>query len=277
MLDQIFSCMAIAMGRVLAKKRLYAGALFLVLLSGQPQAEPEQPTAAVQSQPALEQRTAETQAQAVPQQPAAETQAQAVPQQPAAPAVAYMKPDSWDVSVNVGGALTLRYSVHDAAGNDLPSDAVTWSLSDKRDQSVATVSESGLIRGIGTGTAYVIAIPTGSSRDKVGAVSITVGPSAATMGPADYVKLEQEIITIDVGEEVQLNYSVYDAAGNTLTLAGAGSCAGHDPGRTDIFGKKMGAGNNHCESQDRHSPACAGAAGSLYRSSPEYCRNGCGR
>ena len=133
-------------------------------------------------------------------------------------AVAYVKLEEEDVSVNVGRALQLRYSVHDAAGNELPSDAVTWYLDDKRYESVATVSESGLVRGIGTGTAYVIAIPTGSSRDKVGAVSITVEPSAAAVGPANYVELEQEIIIIDVGEEVQLNYSVYDAAGNTLTL-----------------------------------------------------------
>jgi uncharacterized protein YjdB len=107
--------------------------------------------------------------------------------------------------VLVGGTVQLAASVRDAAGNVLTGRAVTWTTSA---DAIATVSASGLVRGIAPGNATITATSEGISGTSVITVAL-VPVATVTVAPAS--------ATLEVGSTRQLTATPRDASGNVLT------------------------------------------------------------
>ncbi len=108
-------------------------------------------------------------------------------------------------TIQVGQTQQLAATLKDASGNTLSGRAVSWSSSSP---SVATVSGSGLVTGLATGSAAVTATSEGQS----GTSSITV-----TTVPVASVAVTPASATIQVGQTQQLAATLKDASGNTLS------------------------------------------------------------
>ena len=74
-------------------------------------------------------------------------------------------------TVAVGSQLTLGVEVRDADGNLLPGIHVTWA---SEDEALATVSQSGVVTGVGVGTVLIAA----SARGKDAFARLTISPTA---------------------------------------------------------------------------------------------------
>jgi uncharacterized protein YjdB len=107
--------------------------------------------------------------------------------------------------VAIGGTVQLAAAARDAAGNVLNGRNITWT-SDA--PTVATVSATGLVRGVAVGNATITATSEGQSG--TAAVSVTLPPVASvTVSPSSTSLL--------VGGTVQLSATLKDAGGNVLT------------------------------------------------------------
>ncbi len=110
-------------------------------------------------------------------------------------------------SIQVGQTAQLTATPKDASGNALSGRVVNWTSSNN---SVATVSSSGLVTGLAVGSATITATSEGQS----GGAAVTV--TAAPM-PVASVAVTPATPSIQVGQTVQLTATPKDASGNTLT------------------------------------------------------------
>ena len=108
------------------------------------------------------------------------------------------------VTLYVGETRQATARTMDVQGNDLPDRRVTWSSSAA---SVAAVSDSGLIRALGPGTAQI----TAASEGRQDVVTLTV------LAPVAEVRVEPATLSLLVGEERDLAVSLLDAGGNALS------------------------------------------------------------
>jgi len=104
----------------------------------------------------------------------------------------------------MGGTVQLTAATRDAAGNVLAGRNITWT-SDA--PSVATVSTTGLVRGVAVGNAMITATSEGQSG------TATVG---VTLAPVASVTVSPSSASVLVGASVQLGATPKDANGNTL-------------------------------------------------------------
>lgn len=141
------------------------------------------------------------------------------------------------VSLAVGGTTGLTATVRDASGNTLDGRAVAWTSSN---ESVASVSQSGVVTAVGAGSAVVFATAEG----KTGQAQVTVSPT-----PVGSVVVAPASSTVQVGQSVQLSATVRDASGNVLNgrtvswsssdtrvalVSGSGVVTGVVPGQATI-------------------------------------------
>jgi uncharacterized protein YjdB len=109
-------------------------------------------------------------------------------------------------SVLIGGTVQLTASPRDLLGNLLGS-LITWS---SNDTSVASVSASGVVTGLGAGTAMITATVAGISAD----ITITVAaPSPAAIAT---ISLSPTSVSVTAGSAAQLSATARDAQGNIL-------------------------------------------------------------
>lgn len=108
-------------------------------------------------------------------------------------------------STIVGQSVTFSAVTRDGAGNTLTGRVVGWSSSNN---AVATVNSSGVVTGVGTGTATI----TASSEGVSGTASITV-----TGAPVATVTVAPTTATVVAGQTTTLTATLKDANGNTLT------------------------------------------------------------
>ena len=108
-------------------------------------------------------------------------------------------------NIGVGGTRQLSAVTKDSGGNTLTGRVVTWSSSNT---AVATVSATGLVRGVAAGSATITAISEGKSG--TAAITVIVVPVASvTVSPAS--------ASISIGATWQFSAVTKDSAGNTLT------------------------------------------------------------
>jgi uncharacterized protein YjdB len=108
-------------------------------------------------------------------------------------------------SINVGATQQLSATPKDGSGNTLTGRIVTWASDNT---AAATVSSSGLVRGVAAGTAHVTATCEGQSASS----TITV-----TLVPVASVSVSPTSASINVGATQQLSATPKDGSGNTLT------------------------------------------------------------
>jgi uncharacterized protein YjdB len=108
-------------------------------------------------------------------------------------------------SVEVGGTTQLTATTKDALGATLTGRTITWA---SESTGIATVSPTGLVKGVATGTATI----TATSEGKSGSSNVTVTiPAVAT------VTLAPPTATIPPGGTTTFTPTLKDANGNTLT------------------------------------------------------------
>ena len=109
------------------------------------------------------------------------------------------------VSVIVGNPTTLVDTTYDGHGGVLTGRAVTWASSAP---AVASVSQSGVVTTLTTGTTTISA----TSEGKVGTSTVTVVPV-----PVNTVTVSPSAASIAVGDSTTFVATLKDAGGNTLT------------------------------------------------------------
>jgi hypothetical protein len=129
------------------------------------------------------------------------------------------------ISLAVGATQQLSATLTDAAGNTLPSQAVTWSTSNS---SIATVSSSGLVSAQRAGNATIAAAASGISGSATLAVSATSGaptlnsltlsPSTVTLTPSATKQFSVAGSWSDGSSSVPT--VSYSATGGTITAGG---------------------------------------------------------
>ena len=123
---------------------------------------------------------------------------------PIPPSVASVTVTPASASVTVGGTYGFGVTVKDASGNGLTGQTVTWASSDT---AVATVSGSGVARGVGAGSATITAASAGISGRAI--LTVTAPVASVTVTPAT--------VTQNVAGAQQLAATLKDAIGNVLT------------------------------------------------------------
>lgn len=121
---------------------------------------------------------------------------------PGAPANVNVSPSSF-TATSVGATQQLTAVVSDAAGVVITNAAVSWSSSD---ETVATVSATGLATAVGDGSATI----TASSGQASGTASVTVAQAVAS------VTLSETSFELDVGASTELSATGADANGSTV-------------------------------------------------------------
>jgi uncharacterized protein YjdB len=114
-----------------------------------------------------------------------------------------VSPDS--AMVRVGETVTLQATVYGPDGQVLTTPKVFWNT---ENPAVVTVSEDGVVTGMGLGTARVAASAAGRS----GFATITVRPP-----PVASVAVTPPSATIDLGRTITLHATTYDALGHELS------------------------------------------------------------
>lgn len=109
------------------------------------------------------------------------------------------------VQLGIGSSAQLSATPRDGHGNSLVGRMVTWASSDS---SVATVSPSGLVTGVSTGSATVSA----TSEGKTGTTNMVVDAD-----PVATVVVSPSTQSIGAGLDVQLSAVTLSATGDTLT------------------------------------------------------------
>lgn len=108
-------------------------------------------------------------------------------------------------SITVGQSTTLSATVTDATGSVVTDRPVVWTTSNA---AVATVSGTGVIAGVGPGTATI----TATSEGRSGTASVTV-----VLPPVATVTVDPPTATVRVLGTVTLTATAKDAAGATIT------------------------------------------------------------
>lgn len=107
--------------------------------------------------------------------------------------------------ITAGGTIQLSALVEDSKGNTLSGRIVTWESSD---ETIATVSSNGLVRGVLPGKATITARSEGKSDQ------VTINVTAAAVSS---VEVTPSRSTVATGQTVQLSVRLTDASGNVLT------------------------------------------------------------
>jgi uncharacterized protein YjdB len=107
-----------------------------------------------------------------------------------------------------GLTLQLSATTRDASGTILTGRPVNWTTSNS---ALATVSSTGLVTGVGLGSAQI----TAESEGATSSVTVTVAPR-----PVATVALTPSPATVKVGTAVQMSLDLRDAQGNQLTTTG---------------------------------------------------------
>ena len=105
----------------------------------------------------------------------------------------------------VGGSVQATVAVTDQNGNAMSGQAVNWSTSDA---TIATVTQTGLVSGVGAGSATITA--TVGTRQGSAALTITLVPVASVL-------VTTPTNALFVGQTQQLTAVAHDSAGNILT------------------------------------------------------------
>ncbi|HEV7389094.1 MAG TPA: Ig-like domain-containing protein, partial [Gemmatimonadaceae bacterium] len=114
-------------------------------------------------------------------------------------------------SIAVGETTTATSTLRDWRGRILQNRIVTWSSSNN---SVATVSTTGLVTGTGAGTAMITAARAGKSGSATITVTSSGGPSPL---PVASVSVALAAGTLNPGQTTQATATTLDAANNALT------------------------------------------------------------
>ena len=114
-------------------------------------------------------------------------------------------------SIAVGATVVLQATAKDAQGNVMSGQTVVWSTSNA---AAATVSASGVVTGVGAGSATITATCAG----KLGTSSVTVTSAPPPPPPVvTTVTVAPSTASIVVGATVALSATVKDAQGNVMT------------------------------------------------------------
>ena len=109
------------------------------------------------------------------------------------------------VTVTVGGTTQLAAQVTDEGGNALPGRPISYTSSAPQ---IATVSTSGLVTGVTTGSATI----TATSEGKTGTATVTVNPV-----PVGSVSITPADPSVILGQTIQLTARPKSASGQDLT------------------------------------------------------------
>lgn len=112
-------------------------------------------------------------------------------------------------SVMVGSSLSLTAEVLDASGSLLPV-SVTWA---SEDNSIASVSDDGIVTGHKAGTVQIAA----SSWGKNAVATITVNPSITVMPAVARIVIAPSNPRINEGQSIQLTATVLDVQDRAIT------------------------------------------------------------
>ena len=112
------------------------------------------------------------------------------------------------MSIEVTKTREVWATVQDAAGNSLSGQSISWSSSNP---AVATVSSTGRVTGVASGTTTVKATSGGKTGSAEINVTSSIAPSLAS------VVISPATATLAKGNTLQLNASARDASGNTLS------------------------------------------------------------
>ena len=125
------------------------------------------------------------------------------PPTPPQPARITISPSSVNL-VAIGQTIQLSATVYDSANAQIPGAEVAWSSTDP---AVVTVSTQGLVTAVGNGTAQISA--------RSGNIASSI---AATVSQApSHITVEPSTVLIGTGETVQLQATVLDPTGHTIS------------------------------------------------------------
>ena len=125
------------------------------------------------------------------------------------PQVAQVLVSPTTLSLSVGATAPLVGVAVGAAGDTLPGRTITWTSAN---QSVATVSSTGLVTGVAAGTTQVVATSEGRSVT----IPITVQAGNTGGGVTARVDLVPSIVLLPAGQTLPLTAVPYDSAGTAL-------------------------------------------------------------
>ena len=134
----------------------------------------------------------------------------APPPPPAAVASVTVTPAT--ASVDSGKTVQLTATLRDANGGTLTGRTVTWT---SLNPGVATVSSSGLVTGVKSGTANVYALSEGKS--DTATITVVAPPPPPPPAPVASVTVTPVSATVETGKTVRLTATLRDANGTTLT------------------------------------------------------------
>lgn len=123
------------------------------------------------------------------------------------PPVASVRVSPTSAAIKVGETVHLIAEPLDASGNVLSGRTIAWSSDDP---SVATVDNTGLVKGLSTGTANI----TATSEGKTGTAGIAV---ASAVGAS--IAVAPTSVTVTTGQTSQLTATVKDASGSVIAGA----------------------------------------------------------
>ena len=115
-----------------------------------------------------------------------------------------------NVSLTVGGSVTLNATAFDADGNLLTGRSASWS---SQNPTVASVNSTGGVSAVGAGSTSVTATIEGKSS------SVTVNVGSAPAAPVSSVTVTVDNPALSVGQQTQAVAILKDAQGNVLTRA----------------------------------------------------------
>ena len=107
-----------------------------------------------------------------------------------------------------GLTLQLAATLRDATGAILTGRTVSWTSSN---QSLATVTSTGLVTGVALGTVQI----TAESEGVTGSTTVTVAPR-----PVATITLTPNPASVKIGTSIQMSLDLRDASGNQLTTTG---------------------------------------------------------
>lgn len=125
------------------------------------------------------------------------------------PQVAQVLVSPTSLTLNVAASAPLVAVAVGAAGDTLPGRTITWTSAN---QSVATVSSTGLVTGVAAGTTQVVATSEGRSAT----IPITVQAGNVGGGITARVDLVPSIVLLSAGQTLPLTAVAYDSAGTAL-------------------------------------------------------------
>lgn len=150
-------------------------------------------------------------------------------------------------NLGVGQSTTLTATVKDANGAVVTDRPVTWTSSNTL---VATVTQAGVVKGLGAGTAIISATSEGST----GSATITVSATVAS------ISLQPTSITLQRNTSAVITPTIKDAAGNVLagraiTWTSSDTTVARVSGNGTVTGVRIGAATVTATSEGKSASA----------------------